>query len=332
MGFASHGDGYVELAWIDAMGTVQWQRFDLGSLNPVRPPMTARPWRGTVALTALEDGGVGAVGDPAIATWSSDRTDVIARMSDGTLRHQVRLGDTWQPEWLPVGLDPFRLAPPSPYQSLIASPAVAAWGDGRVDVFIRDENYRLLHLPYAEGAWPNNTVGVLKGPDQYIDTMGHALWADPGAVSWGLERLDVFAYNDQRELFHAWSDDGLHWGTEIIPGILNHGSSPNFVPRVFSWYPGRLDLIVAGVVPGPGNGLGVWWTWYDNGDWDREPDGSHRWIAWPLGFDPAVAPARGWILQGPDLYPAGTLIGDFPGYLVNGEARYDWDQWRNERE
>lgn len=82
--------------------------------------------------------------------------------------------------------------------------------------------------------------------------------ADPGAVSWGPNRIDVFIRGNDNALWHI-DFNGTAWsGWENLGGSLTSG------PDAASWASGRLDIFVRG----PGNGLyhmvggsGGWSSW-----------------------------------------------------------------------
>lgn len=62
-----------------------------------------------------------------------------------------------------------------------SAPAVASWGPGRLDVFLRGSSGALVHRAFDNGQWYgwNNRGGVIN--------------SSPEAVSWGQGRIDVFA-------------------------------------------------------------------------------------------------------------------------------------------
>jgi hypothetical protein len=60
-------------------------------------------------------------------------------------------------------------------------------------------------------------------------------------VSWGDERIDVFARASDSALWHRWFVQGKGWsGWENLGGVLNTG------PDVSTWAEGRLDILVLG--------------------------------------------------------------------------------------
>jgi hypothetical protein len=77
--------------------------------------------------------------------------------------------------------------------------------------------------------------------------LGGSLTSDPGAVSWGANRIDVFVRGTQNGLFHKWWD-GAQWaGWEGLGGSLGSGPDPTALG------PGSLDvfyLVPAGTLFG----------------------------------------------------------------------------------
>lgn len=89
------------------------------------------------------------------------------------------------------------------------------------------------------------------------ESLGGIITSDPAAVSWGPQRLDVFARGTDDALWHRWFDHGWHdW--ESLGGILTSA------PGVTAWGPGRLDVVVRGT------DNACWHKWFENGwsDWE----------------------------------------------------------------
>lgn len=122
--------------------------------------------------------------DPAAASWGPERIDVCIRDDINQLIHKwydhgwggvtgTGQGGTWS-----VG-------------GLLAtsSPALASWGPGRLDLFVRGDDNALWHncISDAESPWVS---------------LGGILTAAPAAVSWGEGRIDVFAKGTDNALWH----------------------------------------------------------------------------------------------------------------------------------
>jgi hypothetical protein len=85
--------------------------------------------------------------------------------------------------------------------------------------------------------------------------LGGILESPPVAVSWGPNRLDVFAMGTDSALWHRWWD-GAHWGGwESLGGTI---TSP---PTVVSWAPNRLDVFARGT------DSAMWHRWWDGAHW-----------------------------------------------------------------
>jgi hypothetical protein len=109
---------------------------------------------------------------------------------------------------------------------------------------------------------------------------------DPGAVSWGPGRLDVFGRGTDSALKHTWWD-GVGWAEwEDLGGGL--ASSPDAA----SWAAGRLDVFVQGT------DNQIWHKWYEAGTW-------YGWD--PLGGSLTSAPGSvSWAAQRIDVFARGT--------------------------
>jgi Repeat of unknown function (DUF346) len=83
----------------------------------------------------------------------------------------------------------------------------------------------------------------------------HLMASAPAAVSWGSNRLDVFAQGTDKSLQHWWWD-GSSWGSESLGGALVSA------PAAVSWGSGRLDVFAQGT----DKSLQHWW--WDGGGWD----------------------------------------------------------------
>lgn len=108
-----------------------------------------------------------------------------------------------------------------------AAPAVASWGPGRLDLFVRGYDYALWHRSIENGV-----VGAW-------ESLGGYLTSAPTAVSWGYGRLDVFALSGE-SLYHQYFDAGWWSGWEWLGGSLISA------PAAASWGPGRLDVFAQG--------------------------------------------------------------------------------------
>lgn len=124
------------------------------------------------------------------------------------------------------------------------------------------------------------------------ESLGGVITSDPAAVSWGPQRLDVFARGTDDALWHRWFDHGWHdW--ESLGGVLTSA------PAASSWAAGRLDLFVRGT------DRALWHKWFD-GSW-------HEWES--LG---------GGLSSGPAAASWGTGRVDV---FVRGDDNALWHKW-----
>jgi hypothetical protein len=87
------------------------------------------------------------------------------------------------------------------------------------------------------------------------ESLGGIIVSPPQAVSWGPNRLDIFALGTDQAVWHRWWD-GANWGGwESLGGIL---TSP---PSVVSWGPNRLDIFALGT------DHAMWHKWWDGSSW-----------------------------------------------------------------
>ena len=141
--------------------------------------------------------------------------------------------------WTPQG------APPG---GAAQAPAVASWGPGRLDLFVKGGDGHLWHSWQSPGArfspW---------------EDLGGQLTSAPTAVSWGPDRIDVFVQGTDGGVWHKWWD-GRSWsGWESQGGVLGPASAP----AAASWSAGRIDVVVKGA------DNGVWHEWWDGKTWNR---------------------------------------------------------------
>jgi SpoIID/LytB domain protein len=123
--------------------------------------------------------------DPAAAAWSGSRLDIFVRGTDQAMWHRWWDGAQWS-HWESLG------------GVLSSAPDAASWGAGRLDVFVSGSDHGLWHL-WFDGSW--KTWESLGAP---ASTEGTGIAGDPGSVSWGRGRIDVFAPGNDRQVWHKW--------------------------------------------------------------------------------------------------------------------------------
>ena len=163
------------------------------------------------------------------------------------------------------------------------APAVASWGQGRLDIFARGLDKAAWHkawaaawhpspvawealgggftTPLAVSAWGPNRLDIFGiGTDQ---GMWHKAWAQawhpsqagwenlggkftspPAVASWGPDRLDIFGIGTDQGMWHkAWAQA---WHPSQL-GWENLGGKFTSPPAVASWGPNRLDIFALGL-------------------------------------------------------------------------------------
>jgi hypothetical protein len=126
---------------------------------------------------------------PSAVSWDSNRIDVFARGAGNRLYHKWWTG-SWS-AWEDL------CSAPHPNCYLASGPDVSSWAPGRLDVFAAGDTaapHRLYHKWYSGGwsAWENLCVS----PHATCGMIG-----DPGAVSWGSQRIDVFVRGTDNKLW-----------------------------------------------------------------------------------------------------------------------------------
>lgn len=156
-----------------------------------------------------------------------------------------------------------------PFYSLgggvIGAPAVVSWGSTTGSW---NSDYRAVFVRGTDNAlWykerNRNARGFLVWSQW--KSLGGYITSDPAAVSWGLNRIDVFARGGNNQLVHRWlsGDYSLSWsGWESLGGILNGA------PSVSSRGSKKLDVFFRG------NDNQLYHKWFDGNGWF--PDGWSR--------------------------------------------------------
>jgi hypothetical protein len=69
--------------------------------------------------------------------------------------------------------------------------------------------------------------------------------ADPVAVSWAFERLDIFVIGTDQALYHKYWSPDTGWGPSVTD-FEGLGGAILGAPSAISWQPERLDIFVVG--------------------------------------------------------------------------------------
>lgn len=194
--------------------------------------------------------------------------DVCVRGSDMHIYHIYWDGRGWY-SWETLGGD------------LDSGPALTSWSSGRLDCFARGRLNNLVHRWWTAGeGWSHWEDLSRLLPDARYD-----MQFAPAAVSWSLNRIDVFAVKvGDGHLIHCWWDGSWH-GWEDLGGALTES------PAAISRSPGLLDVF------GRGTDGQVYHKFWDG----------YRWSTWyRLGGVIASAPAAAAGPQGIALFARGT--------------------------
>jgi hypothetical protein len=216
---------------------------------------------------------------PAIASWGSDRLDIVVVGDDRNLAHKAWNGNRWLPS--ATGYEP--LGGPVRGGS---SPAIVSWGSDRLDIALVSDDRQIYHKAWNGNQWLPSTTGfeplgglvrdgsspaiVSKGPDRLdIFIVGqdkeldHKAWestrwlpslttlehlggiisdgSSPSATSWGGSRVSVFVVGSDQGLYHKGWDGSRWWEYENLGGTIAGGGSS---PAATSWGAGRMDVFV----------------------------------------------------------------------------------------
>jgi hypothetical protein len=153
---------------------------------------------------------------------------------------------------------------------------------------------------------PNNQVNIIAnfadgstkaikgsgalGDWSFWTNLGGASGYEPGAVSWGTDRIDVFVVGTNAQVYHQYSNDE---GTTFNPpGWELVGGNAASAPSVVSWGANRLDVFVSGRPSGQISGVEhLAWTGSSWGTCGAPPcwDSLHM-LAWQNGLDGAMSP------------------------------------------
>ncbi|WP_061249869.1 hypothetical protein [Leptospira alstonii] len=205
--WSPQGQGWEDLGgqfMLDKNPTVvSWglNRLDIFGVG-INSSLYHRSWNGTewYPPNKWEDLGGRLVSPAAVSTWAIGRLDIVALGLDNQMYRKVWDINQWIPplfEWEKIdGI--FYFSSP---------PAMVSWGIGRLDIMALGTDKQMYYRYYERGDWkPYPPLG----PDAW-DPRGGKFSSPPAIVSWGLNRLDVFALDEEtgQMLHQAW--DGTTW-------------------------------------------------------------------------------------------------------------------------
>jgi len=160
-------------------------------------------------------------GTPEAASWGSNRLDVFVRDVDRSLWRTFWAGQSWS-AWSSLGVG----------VGLLSHPSVVSWGAGRLDVFAVDAaNGWVFHKDWNGTTWEPSAGGW-----ESLGSGGSTFTEYVKAVSWGPNRLDVFAVSaNGRQLYHKSGTGYLSWsawenlGGEVVGQFAVVSRGPNLI-------------------------------------------------------------------------------------------------------
>jgi hypothetical protein len=186
-------------------------------------------WWSGGAWHGWEDLGGIILSSPSVASWGANRLDCFARGMNGHMWHKWWNG-AWS-AWEDLG------------GVIDGRPTAVSWGPNRIDCFARGMDNHMWHKWWNGGwsGWENLGGTLTAGPgassrgvnrlDTFAKGGDNSLWYkwidasvvhhhagtwsgwhklggifddEPGAVSWGPDRIDVFVRGTNNHMYHRW--------------------------------------------------------------------------------------------------------------------------------
>ena len=156
------------------------------------------PAEGWEAYPALP-GGHRVVGPPAISSWGDGRLDFVVTGDDGLVYHRYYAANAYGPA---EGWEAYPALPGG--HRVVGPPAVASWGDGRLDFVAIGDDGLVYHRYYAANAY-----GPAEGWEAYPALPGGHRVVGPRMVkARGPDLLSFYVFGDDGALYHRyWADD-----------------------------------------------------------------------------------------------------------------------------
>lgn len=130
---------------------------------------------------------------------------------------------------------------------------------GRTDALNRFRTFMQAHFPAGTPTNLNtdNPFPLLSPSSAWHgwESLGGIIESPPVAVSWGPDRLDIFALGTDQALYHRWWNGSAWGGWESLGGTLVS------TPSVVCWGPNRIDIF------GVGTNNALWHKWWDGAKW-----------------------------------------------------------------
>jgi hypothetical protein len=255
-GFLSGAPAAV--SWVDDKYTYRLDIFGRGADGSLlhKAWIEGKGWQ-TTGIDAWETLGGQIVGAPSASSWAPNRIDVFARGIEGEVWHKAWDGSQWIPypdspdHWERLG------------GQIVGPPAAVCWGSDRIDVFARGTDGAVWHKAWDGSQW-------IPYPDSsdHWERLGGQIVGPPVAVSWGLNRIDVFARGIDGAVWHkAWDvtqwipypDSSDHW--ELLGGQIVGPPVALCWPGQHRRGPKRIDVFARG------SDGAVWHKAWDGTQW-----------------------------------------------------------------
>ncbi len=159
---------------------------------------------------------------PVAVSWGPHRLDLFGLDTKNQMQHKWWDGNSWGPstlDWESLG------------GAFISQPVAISWGPHRLDVFGMGTDSAIWHKWWDGSSWKPSLTGW-----ESLGGVG-AFQGQPTAVTWGPNRLDVFAVIHIGEVYHKFWTPGQGWqptqtnweslGGNVISPIAAVAPAPN---------------------------------------------------------------------------------------------------------
>ena len=183
------------------------------------------------------------LGAPEVVSWGSGRLDILVRNNDGSLSLKSWTGTAWAPStsgFADMG------APAG--ASIVAQPSIESWAANRLDMFVAATDGQVYIKSWTGSQWVPSQTGW-----NPLGAPPGGIVGAPKAISWGPDRLDIFARgrNDGQLYIKSWTGSAGGWVPAQTADWNPLGAPPGGAvaqpPEVVSWAADRLDIFVTGI-------------------------------------------------------------------------------------
>jgi hypothetical protein len=149
---------------------------------------------------------------PTVVSWAQGRLDVfVVNTTTKSLLHQYFNGSVWLPNNTFEDLGGY----------CTSRPAAVSRRTGQLDVFVRGGDAGLWHLSFGNNSWSN-----------WTSVSGNmSVQAEPDAVSWSEDRIDIFAWDAADQALLHKSFDGVKGIWSPPDGFENLGGQLGGPPK-----------------------------------------------------------------------------------------------------